>query len=127
MKKEIIVSIIIVIAVIIGNAVTQNYTTQCASKMTQELSQLKEEIQNNKYDGMEEKMNKINEQWYEMQEKLAFYIEHNELEKVETQLMALKGNIESELQKESIPEIEKCIFMLKHIQDKSALDIKNFF
>ena len=46
----------------------------------------------------EEKLNNqienIVNNWNEKHKKLAYYIEHDELEKVETELVYLKGNIE---------------------------------
>lgn len=127
MKKEIIISIIILITVVIGNIITQNYTKNSVEVISKELLELKEVVKKEKKEKSEEKIEELNNKWDELQEKLAYYIEHDELEKVETQLAILKGDIESELYKETFPEIEKCIFILEHIQDKTALNIKNIF
>ena len=42
MKKELVISIIIIILIIIGNIVTQSYTKECISKMNEELEKLKD-------------------------------------------------------------------------------------
>ena len=60
-------------------------------------------------------------------EKLAYYIEHDELEKVETQIYAIKGFCEVEKYDEILPEAEKCSFILKHIEEKTKLSVKNIF
>ncbi len=127
MKKEIIISTIIIIAVIIGNIVTQNYTKESVNIMNKELSELKETVQEHREEDTKQKIDIIYQEWEKRQEILSYYIEHNELEKIETQLATLQGNVEGGLDKENFPEIEKCIFILEHIQDKSALNIKNFF
>lgn len=141
MKKEIVISIIIIIFVIVGNIITQNYTKQCVAKINEQLIDLKQESikkekdekneknenNENNENKLEEKIKVVEDDWDEMQERLAFYIEHDELEKVETQLFILKGNIESGLYKEMLPEIEKCAFILEHIEDKTTLNIKNIF
>lgn len=127
MKKEIIISLIVIIAVVIGNIVTQNYTNQCSEILAKEMKELKETMKTGEKQEKEEKIKEIYEKWNEMQERLAFYIEHNELEKVETQLSVLQGNIEAGLDKENFSEIEKCTFILEHIKDKNAMDIKNIF
>ena len=44
MKKEIIVCIIIVIAIIVGNIVTQNYTVKSIGILSEELEELKKDI-----------------------------------------------------------------------------------
>lgn len=127
MKKEIMITCIVVIAVVLGNIVTQNYTNQCSAILTTELEELKNTIKTGEKQEKEEKIKKIYDEWDKMQEKLAFYIEHNELEKVETQLSVLQGNIEAGLDKESFPEIERCNFILEHIKDKNIIEIKNIF
>ena len=42
-------------------------------------------------------------------------------------MFLMKGNVEVKLYDESIPELEKCVFILQHIQDKTSLDVKNIF
>ena len=55
------------------------------------------------------------------------YIEHDELEKVETELTGLRAYIEKEEYYEALPEIDKSAYILEHIKDKSALNLKNIF
>lgn len=136
MKKEIIISIIVIAMVIIGNIVTQNNTKKTVAKLNEKLANLKnsliDAIDDNKkkdenYLKYKEKSSDIRNRWDEMQELLSFYIEHDELEKVETQLAVINGQMESKLYDESVVEIEKCQFILEHIADKTAFNIKNIF
>ena len=129
MKKEMIICIFVVIIIIItANIITQNYTKECVSYMNKELNLLKESsINNNNNKVIFEKISNIESTWSNYQEKLAYYIEHNELEKVETQIYAIKGLIESKSYDSMLSEIEKCSFILKHIEEKSKLSIKNIF
>lgn len=131
MKKELIICLFIIILIIIGNVVTQSYTEKCVASMNEKLEQLKETSmkmkigEKNEYIGNE--INEIENLWNESQEKLAYYIEHDELEKVETQIFAMNGFSEIEKYDEIIPELEKCVFILEHIQDKTKINIKNIF
>ena len=114
MKKELIICVIIIILIIIGNIVTQNYTKQCVSQMNQELEVLRE-VALKAEEGKKNKeaikvVNNIETKWDEYQEKLAYYIEHDELEKVESQIFTVKGFSEVERYEEIIPELEKCVF-----------------
>lgn len=136
MKKEIIISIIVITMVIIGNIVTQNNTKKTVAELNEKLANLKnsliDAIDDNKkkdenYLKYKEKSSDIRNRWDEMQELLSFYIEHDELEKVETQLAVINGQMESKLYDESVVEIEKCQFILEHIADKTAFNIKNIF
>lgn len=129
MKKELIICITVITIVIVGNIVTQNYTKESTKEMNEKLSELRMELVKDEksQDKINEKVKQIKEKWDERQEILAFYIEHDELEKVETQIFLLGGEAEAKLYEDAIPEIEKCIFILQHIEDKTALDIKNIF
>ena len=131
MKKEIIICILVIAVVVIGNIVTQNHTKQCIQQINQELTDLKEKIMIPEKDGKQQelktKSQEIRKLWDDMQETLSFYVEHDELEKVETQLSLLTGEMETKLYDDAVPEIEKCQFILEHIADKTALTIKNIF
>lgn len=136
MKKEIIISIIVIAMVIIGNIVTQNNTKKTVAELNEKLANLKNSlidvIDDNKkkdenYLKYKEKSSDIRNRWDEMQELLSFYIEHDELEKVETQLAVINGQMESKLYDEAVVEIERCKFILEHIADKTAFNIKNIF
>lgn len=143
MYKEVIISTIIIIAIIIGNILTQNYTTEAVYNINQKLEEKKEKIiqvneslekkeiseeqQEKEKEDLKSDINEIISKWKEKYKILAYYIEHDELEKVNTELVSLKGNIESKEYGQGISDLERCIFILEHIKDKFALKIKNIF
>ena len=98
MLKEIIICITIVTTIVIGNSVTQKYTTESVNEMVNLLNNIRTEIFDNKENidisNLESEIDNLKEEWEKRHEKLAFYIEHDELEKVETNLTGLKGEIE---------------------------------
>lgn len=132
MYKEIVISILIVITIVLGDYFTQGYTEKSMTELQQELAifqnMVKEKIQNSENtEDLNQKLEEIHKQWDEMYTKLAYYIEHDELEKIETELMEMKGKIQIKLYEETVPEIEKSIFILQHIKDKERLMIQNIF
>ncbi len=129
MKKELIICILIISIIVIANVITQNYTKQCVASMNENLEVLKEASLSEDVDKekISNRLQKIEDNWNEFQQKLAYYIEHDELEKVETQIYAMKGFSEIEKYDEVVPELEKCMFILEHIQDKTKLNVKNIF
>lgn len=133
MKKEIIVCIIIVIAIIVGNIVTQNYTVKSIGILSEELEELKKDVIEAEDNGEEvnenikNKKEEIKKEWENRHDKLAYFIEHDELEKVETDLTALNSFIETKEYAEAISELDKCVFVLKHIEDKYAFNLQNVF
>lgn len=131
MIKELIISIIIVVAIFIGNTFTENYTKAAIDETTDSLSELRSEVGKNEQDidaeGTKQKINQIQKEWNVKYEKLAYYIEHNELEKVKTELVGLKGYIEKEEYSEALPSVDRSIFILEHIKEKTQVNLKNIF
>ena len=131
MTKELIISIIIVVLIFVGNSVTENYTGESIDETKQSLFDLREEIMKNEDEidvtSAKQKIDNIHEQWDSRYEKLAYYIEHDELEKVKTELTGLRGYIEKEEYSEAVPELDKSMYILEHIKEKTALNLKNIF
>ena len=139
MKKELIICIFIIVLIIVTNIITQNYTKNSVNKMSETLDVVSQIVCDNisnktntesssiDKNKIKEEVDNLENTWNELQEKLAYYIEHDELEKVETQIYAIKGFYEIEKYDEIVPEVEKCSFILKHIEEKTKLSIKNIF
>ena len=129
MKKEAIITIVIIMIIFFVEYITKNYTEKVFSKVENELNLLKEEIlddKNNK-ENLIKRTESIKEDWENDNELLSYYLEHDELEKVNTQIVLIKGYLESDSPQDSIPDLEECIFILKHIQEKEAFNLKNIF
>lgn len=131
MLKEPIICIVIIISIILGNYIIQNYTKESIATISGELEELKKEVfkKNNEIneEKVEKQIEKVWKQWEGSHDKLAYFIEHNELEKVETNLTALQSFISTKEYKESIKELDEAKFLLNHIQDKYAFNLENIF
>lgn len=129
MGKEAIICTIIIIAIIIGNILTQNYTVDTVESISQKLEELKSEALKEE-EGREnttKKVEEIKKEWEERHEKLAYYIEHNELEKIDTNLVGIESLLTTKEYAQAIEEIDKCSFILKHIEEKYAFNLENIF
>ncbi len=129
MYKEIIICSIVIIIVVGLNILTENYTKESVTLMTDKLDNLKQTMisEEQNEENIKEKMDIILNDWNNRHKMLAYYIEHDELEKVETELVLLKGNIEVKEYDQGIPNLSNCVFILDHIKEKTALQIKNIF
>lgn len=129
MLKETIICIVIVIAIIFGNNMTQDYTKESVSELSSGLMTLRENVNQEDMENKEIKNEAENvyKVWEKRHEKLAYYIEHDELEKVETELIGIKSDLETEDYEELIIGIDKSVFILKHIEDKYAFNLQNIF
>ncbi len=129
MLKEIIICIIIVISIVFGNSMTQNYTKESVNKLSSGLMLLRETVsqENMEDEKIKNDAENVYKEWEKRHEKLAYYIEHDELEKVETELIGIKSDLETEDYEELIIGIDKSVFILKHIEDKYAFNLQNVF
>lgn len=129
MIKEILICIIIIALIFAGNIITQNYTNVSVDFASKELSNLREEVIKEDVDSemVNNKINEIYSDWNNRHKKLAYYIEHDELEKVETDLSSLKGYIEVEEYKEAIAELDRTVYVLQHIKNKTVFSLDNIF
>lgn len=127
MYKEMIISIVLVVLILIGDFVTQNYTKKTVNDLTQELENVKQSLSNNSINIAYENIDKLNKKWEEVHDKLAYYIEHDELEKVENNLTSCKSLAQTGNYDLAINEVEKMAFVLNHITDKYSFNLVNIF
>ncbi len=124
MSKEIVFSIIIIIIIILANIFVSHFIDGKLNYMVKELNELNQILDNNKYDEAKEKIDSIHDYWRENEAILSCYIEHDELEKVKSEYTELKAYIENENNQAFAP-LYKMIFIIKHIEQKDDLRIKN--
>jgi hypothetical protein len=127
MHKELVICIILVVLIIIGDIVTQNYTKNTVNYITNELELLKQGLSEKSKEQADDEINKIDEKWKDAHDKLAYYIEHDELEKVETNFTACKSLASNGEYSQAISELEKTIYVLEHITDKYSFNLVNIF
>lgn len=129
MYKEIIIIILVLAIIIIGNVVSQNNTIKSVTEISSNLLTLRDELIKQDVSQQEAKkqMENIQKNWKKQYNIMAYYIEHNELEKVETELTMLKADIDTKEYAQGVENLDNCIFILKHIKDKSAMKIVNIF
>ena len=127
MHKEMIICVILAILIIIGDIITQNYTKNTVNYITGELENLKQSLLEKSNEKANEEIDKIDNKWNEVHDKLAYYIEHDELEKVETNFTACKSLEKTGEYEQAISELEKTVFVLDHITDKYSFNWVNIF
>ena len=129
MYKELIISAVIVISIFVLDSITQKYTDDVINEAIQDLATIKQVLQEDNINE-EEVIKSVTEnydKWLQYHKTLAFYIEHNELEKVETNYVSGNSFIENAKYEDALSELEKTIFVLKHINDKYSVNLENIF
>ena len=129
MLKETLISIFSVILIIVGDTVTRGYADKALSNITEGLTNLREVIATEEvnYEEATNKMENVYSNWEEKYDKLAYFIEHDELEKVEDGLTQIRSNIEMEENQEAVVQLDSTTYILSHIEDKLAIELENIF
>ncbi len=126
--REIWICIIIVAIIISLDIVMQNYTKKSTDEIISDLEKINAALKTQQTEeDLKHKLIEIKEKWKEKNSILAYYIEHNELEKVETNLTSMISYIETGEYNLALDKIETNIFVLKHIKDKYQLSLENIF
>ena len=134
MKKEILAVCIILAIIIFINILCQSYFSHAVDSINSRLEEIAvlaeqylEEASIEKDNEIENKINSISEEWDQYEKILSLYIEHEELEKIDTSIVLIKSYIEVDNYEDAVPEAEECIFVLNHIRQKQKISIANLF
>ena len=129
MLKEFVICTIILILIFVGNGITQGYSRSSIEDINDKLVDLREEMNKEEINDGEvvKKEEEIDKQWEEMFSRLAYYIEHEELEKVSKNLENIKTYISLKEYDNAIKEINEGIYILNHIEDKYSFNLQNIF
>lgn len=127
MKNESLICIVVIILIAILEMVTGNYTKDSVEYLKSDLYQIKQEIETEDKKKISEKVMNAKENWKDRANKMAYYVEHDELEKVNVYLVGVESNTENEEYNDAKSELEKCIYILEHIEEKYKFNLKNIF
>mgnify|MGYP004479644563 CR=1 FL=1 len=126
MSKEIVITVIILVAIIGLNAFVGKYVDDKLNYVLSELNDLRPLVEEEKYEEANQKINEIDEYWKKSEDIVSFFVEHDELEKVMTEYTSLKTYCKLE-QEEAFEALDKIAFIIKHIEEKDDLKLKNIF
>lgn len=139
LKKEIFliigISIFIIFLEIITNLITEEsikFIEEEIKEINFSLSKIKdmnfEEQEYKEFKGdIEKKIGKLKENWLKKQDKLSYFSEHDELEKVSRCLITLEENVKNEEYEIALEDGSEFMYWLNHIKEKDKLELKNIF
>ena len=129
MVKEFVICLMILILIFVGNGITQGYSRSSIENINEKLANLREEMNKEEINHEEivKKEEEIDKEWEEMFSRLAYYIEHEELEKVSRNLENTKTYIKLKEYDNATKEINEGIYILNHIEDKYSFNLQNIF
>lgn len=127
MYKEIIISIVIIVIVLFGDFFSQHHIEKCVDEIKENLFTLKSNLEMENKTEIENNLDNITKKIDKFHKSSAYYIEHDELEKVENDFTACKSLANTGNFDFAISELNKTVFVLEHIADKYAFNLENIF
>ena len=127
MIKETVICIIIVIGIIGLELLTQNFTEKTVKEIRETFSKIENEIVKQNIEQINIELENISDKWEKKQKKLAYYIEHDELEKVHTAIVTMKSYIKTNDFSSAMAELEEGKFVIEHIKEKNSFNLQNIF
>ena len=127
MFKEALICVIIIISIVGLEIFTQNFTKKTVKEITGSFSKIKEYISGQEIEKINDQLEYIGNKWEEKQKKLAYYIEHDELEKVHTAIVIMKSYVETKDFPSAMAALEEGKFVIEHIQEKNSFNLQNIF
>lgn len=128
--KESLALFFIIIFIIGSDIFFSQITEKSVEKMDNKLNILIEKISNEEKFEKEELLKQVKEfesDWNEIEEKLSYFVEHDELEKVTEDIVIMKANVNMEEKEESFQKMEEIKFTIEHIKNKQKLKLNNIF
>lgn len=92
-----------------------------------ELEDLKISLKEEKYEESKMKSQELNKKWFEYENKLLLFVEHEEVEKVTAKIVIILENASNEDYNGALEDLMETKYLLEHIKDKNKLQLKNIF
>lgn len=127
MKKEIIICFVVIAIVVILSTVTERHTDYIMNGIEGSLNDLRGDLISENEEKVNIEISEVFKKWQEEKDMLAIYIEHDELEKIETYLTEINSNIETKEYSIAVESLDTCNFIMEHIKDKYKFSLKNIF
>lgn len=139
LKKEFLliffVILFIVILEILTNCISKKSVDMIYEKVSSVNSYLEDvnvKKENNILDkkekeDLQDKIKSLKKDWLEEQDRLSYFFEHDELEKVTKCIVVLEENARNEEYTNALEDGKEFIYWLDHFKEKDSLKFKNIF
>ena len=129
--RHFISAIIIIIIVIIIDIISENYTKKSIDKINGDIEKIynsfKEEDKKYNLKELEKLSQNATIEWEKREGILTCFIEHEEIEKISVKLNILNIEINNMIWNDAISTSQEVLQLIKYLNDKHKLSIKNIF
>lgn len=130
MKKEEVITIIIMGIIIAIDIITQKNLDKSVDLTSRSLSDIKEKVIQNEQvsdEELEQDTQRTYNEWKERCNELSYFIEHEGMKEVNLNLEKAKIQFKMGEKEEAVAEINEGIYKLNYIKNKQKLNLSNIF
>lgn len=130
MKKEEVITIIIMGIIIAIDIITQKNLDKSVDLTSKSLSDIKEKVIQNEQvsdEELEQDTQRTYNEWKERCNELSYFIEHEGMKEVNLNLEKAKIQFKMGEKEEAVAEINEGIYKLNYIKNKQKLNLSNIF
>ena len=127
--KEYIVLISIIVFLIVSEIYISSITEKSIEESEKMVDYIIKEALVEDYNKDEEieKVEKFEKEWKKIENKLSYFIEHDELEKVGVAIVEMKAYVETDLKENAYEKMKEIKFRIDHIKTKQKFELNNLF
>lgn len=102
-------------------------TNKLLDNTTTKLEELKKALNEENYEESKTKSENISKEWNEYTEKLSFFTEHDEVEKIGTKIAVILENTRNKNYILALEDVMEAQYLIEHVKDKNKIKLKNVF
>lgn len=125
--KKIVLVVSILIIVIALDLLLYFKTDKLMEDTRGDLSNLEKTIDSKDIEKSKKEAESLNRNWENTENTLSFFIEHEEVEKISLKIAIIEENTKNEEFESALEDIAETKHLLKHIESKYNLTLKNLF
>ncbi len=127
--KEVLALSFIVIFLFVSDILIFRFTNKSIEKMDEKIGEIIEIVYNETYEKeiLLQKIESFENDWKNIEEKLSYFSEHEELEKVSVTTTLMKANVQMDAKEDAYEKMEEIKFRIEHIKNKQRFKLNNIF
>ena len=126
-SKKILLIIVIIIFIVGLDLILYFETDKLIDDTQGYLGNLERKLDEKNFEDSQKAAEKLNNKWFEYENILSFFIEHDEIEKVSGKVKIVKENTKNKEYETALEDVVETKYLLEHIKDKYNFTWKNIF
>ena len=124
---KVIVIIVFMIVILVLNWLVGSYTDKAINNMEAGVAQLKKTLLAGNYEESKKQSEKLRDNWNEYENKFAYFMDHEEIEKLSVKVYAIDENASNKYYELALEDSIETKFLLEHVKDKLKWKLNNVF